>query len=305
MFEKNQKYLIVILGPTASGKTDLSIKIAKTLNSSIISADSRQFFKELNVGTAKPNISQMKKVKHYFVNNLSVKKKYNAGIFEVDVIKLLKKLFLKTNFVVMVGGSGMYIDAVCNGLDKFPQIPKIFRKKLIFEHQNKGLKFLLKELKIKDKKYFSIVDHQNHQRIIRALEVIRFSGKKFSSYIGKSNNKRKFKVIKIGVNLQKEDLIKLINKRVDLMIKNGLFSEVKNLINYKDKNALQTVGYKEIFEYYANKVSKIQAINNIKTNTKKYAKKQLTWFKKDKSIKWINPNFNHMMNYINKMINSY
>lgn len=305
MFEKNQKYLIVILGPTASGKTDLSIKIAKTLNSSIISADSRQFFKELNVGTAKPNISQMKKVKHYFVNNLSVKKKYNAGIFEVDVIKLLKKLFLKTNFVVMVGGSGMYIDAVCNGLDKFPQIPKIFRKKLILEHQNKGLKFLLKELKIKDKKYFSIVDHQNHQRIIRALEVIRFSGKKFSSYIGKSNNKRKFKVIKIGVNLQKEDLIKLINKRVDLMIKNGLFSEVKNLINYKDKNALQTVGYKEIFEYYANKVSKIQAINNIKTNTKKYAKKQLTWFKKDKSIKWINPNFNHMMNYINKMINSY
>ena len=305
MFEKNQKYLIVILGPTASGKTDLSIKIAKTLNSSIISADSRQFFKELNVGTAKPNISQMKKVKHYFVNNLSVKKKYNAGIFEVDVIKLLKKLFLKTNFVVMVGGSGMYIDAVCNGLDKFPQIPKIFRKKLILEHQNKGLKFLLKELKIKDKKYFSIVDHQNHQRIIRALEVIRFSGKKFSSYIGKSNNKRKFKDIKIGVNLQKEDLIKLINKRVDLMIKNGLFSEVKNLINYKDKNALQTVGYKEIFEYYANKVSKIQAINNIKTNTKKYAKKQLTWFKKDKSIKWINPNFNHMMNYINKMINSY
>ena len=205
----------------------------------------------------------------------------------------------------MVGGSGMYIDAVCNGLDKFPQIPKIFRKKLILEHQNKGLKFLLKELKIKDKKYFSIVDHQNHQRIIRALEVIRFSGKKFSSYIGKSNNKRKFKDIKIGVNLQKEDLIKLINKRVDLMIKNGLFSEVKNLINYKDKNALQTVGYKEIFEYYANKVSKIQAINNIKTNTKKYAKKQLTWFKKDKSIKWINPNFNHMMNYINKMINSY
>ena len=305
MFEKNQKYLIVILGPTASGKTDLSIKIAKTLNSSIISADSRQFFKELNVGTAKPNISQMKKVKHYFVNNLSVKKKYNAGIFEVDVIKLLKKLFLKTNFVVMVGGSGMYIDAVCNGLDKFPQIPKIFRKKLILEHQNKRLKFLLKELKIKDKKYFSIVDHQNHQRIIRALEVIRFSGKKFSSYIGKSNNKRKFKVIKIGVNLQKEDLIKLINKRVDLMIKNGLFSEVKNLINYKDKNALQTVVYKEIFEYYANKVSKIQAINNIKTNTKKYAKKQLTWFKKDKSIKWINPNFNHMMNYINKMINSY
>ena len=305
MLEKNQKCLIVILGPTASGKTDLSIQIAKKIKSHIISADSRQFFKELDIGTAKPTNIQMKKVKHYCINNLSIKQSYNAGMFEVDVMKLLKKLFVNTEFVIMVGGSGLYIDAVCKGLDVFPKVPVIVRNRLISEYKKRGLNVLLKELKRKDEEYFCIVDHNNHQRIIRALEVIRFSGKKFSNYMGKSNIKREFKIIKIGIDIDKNKLNELIDKRVNYMINKGLFLEVKALINYRNKNALQTVGYKEIFKYYDNKISKIEAINKIKINTKKYAKRQLTWFKKDKKIKWLNPNVNEIIDYINKTISNY
>ncbi len=305
MLEKNQKCLIVILGPTASGKTDLSIQIAKRIKSYIISADSRQFFKELNIGTAKPTNIQMKTVKHYCINNLSIKQSYNAGMFEVDVMKLLKKLFVDMDFVLMVGGSGLYIDAVCEGLDVFPKAPIIIRNRLISEYKKKGLSVLLEELKRKDEEYFSIVDHNNHQRIIRALEVIRFSGKKFSSYMGKSNNKREFKIIKIGIDIDKNKLTELIDKRVNYMVKKGLFLEVKGLINDRNKNALQTVGYKEIFKYYDNKTSKLEAINKIKINTKKYAKRQLTWFKKDKKIKWLNPNFKEIIDYINKTISNY
>ena len=199
-----KKYLIVILGPTASGKTSLAIKVAEKLKCEIISADSRQFFKEMNIGTAKPNEKELSKIKHHFINNLSVKDDYNAGNFENDALKTLDNLYKKFNYVIMTGGSGLYIDAVCYGLDSFPKIPIEFREKLIYEFKRKGLKNLLNELKIKDIKYYRKVDKNNFHRIIRALEVIRFSGKRFSDFTKNSKKKRNFQIIKIGIEHKKK-----------------------------------------------------------------------------------------------------
>ena len=205
----------------------------------------------------------------------------------------------------MTGGSGLYIDAVCNGLDSFPKIPIEFRQKLILEHKKKGLINLLNELKIKDRKYYDVVDKNNYQRIIRALEVIRFSGKRFSDFIGNSKKKRNFKIIKIGINIKKEKLHVLIDNRVDLMVRKGLFNEVKNLIKYEKKNALNTVGYKEVFQFFKKTKTKKEIINEIKINTKKYAKRQITWFKRDLDIKWFNLDFEKIFYYVNKKINNY
>ena len=300
-----KKYLIVIVGPTASGKTNLAIKVAEKLKCEIISADSRQFFKEMNIGTAKPTKKELSKVKHHFINNLSVKEQYNAGSFENDALKLIGDLYEKFNHIIMTGGSGLYIDAVCNGLDSFPKIPIEFRQKLILEHKKKGLISLLNELKIKDRKYYDLVDKNNHQRIIRALEVIRFSGKRFSDFIGYSKKMRNFKIIKIGINIKKENLHVLIDNRVDFMVRKGLFNEVKNLIKYEKKNALNTVGYKEVFQFFKNIKTKKEVINEIKINTKKYAKRQITWFKRDLDIKWFNLDFDQIFYFINKKINNY
>tara|TARA_B100001250_G_scaffold63518_1_gene49987 strand:+ start:237 stop:1154 length:918 start_codon:yes stop_codon:yes gene_type:complete len=300
-----KKYLIVILGPTASGKTSLAIKVAKKLKCEIISADSRQFFKEMNIGTAKPNEKELSKIKHHFINNLSVKDDYNAGNFENDALKTLDNLYKKFNYVIMTGGSGLYIDAVCYGLDFFPKIPIEFREKLINEFKRKGLKNLLNELKIKDIKYYRKVDKNNFHRIIRALEVIRFSGKRFSDFTKNSKKKRNFQIIKIGIEHKKEKLHEFIDRRVDLMVHNGLFDEVKDLIKYKNKNALNTLGYKEVFQYFKNKNSKKEIINQIKINTKKYAKRQNTWFNRNNDVKWFKLNFEKIINYINKQINNY
>jgi len=300
-----KKYLIVIVGPTASGKTSLAIKVAKKLKCEIISADSRQFFKEMNIGTAKPNEKELSKIKHHFINNLSVKDDYNAGNFENDALKTLDNLYKKFNYVIMTGGSGLYIDAVCYGLDFFPKIPIEFREKLINEFKRKGLKNLLNELKIKDIKYYRKVDKNNFHRIIRALEVIRFSGKRFSDFTKNSKKKRNFQIIKIGIEHKKEKLHEFIDRRVDLMVHNGLFDEVKDLIKYKNKNALNTLGYKEVFQYFKNKNSKKEIINQIKINTKKYAKRQNTWFNRNNDVKWFKLNFEKIINYINKQINNY
>ena len=300
-----KKYLIVIVGPTASGKTSLAIKVAKKLKCEIISADSRQFFKEMNIGTAKPNEKELSKIKHHFINNLSVKDEYNAGNFENDALKTLDNLYKKFNYVIMTGGSGLYIDAVCYGLDFFPKIPIEFREKLINEFKRKGLKNLLNELKIKDIKYYRKVDKNNFHRIIRALEVIRFSGKRFSDFTKNSKKKRNFQIIKIGIEHKKEKLHEFIDRRVDLMVHNGLFDEVKDLIKYKNKNALNTLGYKEVFQYFKNKNSKKEIINEIKINTKKYAKRQNTWFNRNNDVKWFKLNFEKIINYINKQINNY
>lgn len=300
-----KKYLIVIVGPTASGKTSLAIKVAEKLKCEIISADSRQFFKEMNIGTAKPNEKELSKIKHHFINNLSVKDDYNAGNFENDALKTLDNLYKKFNYVIMTGGSGLYIDAVCYGLDSFPKIPIEFREKLINEFKRKGLKNLLNELKIKDIKYYRKVDKNNFHRIIRALEVIRFSGKRFSDFTKNSKKKRNFQIIKIGIEHKKEKLHTFIDRRVDLMVHNGLFDEVKDLIKYKNKNALNTLGYKEVFQYFKNKNSKKEIINQIKINTKKYAKRQNTWFNRNNDVKWFKLNFEKIINYINKQINNY
>lgn len=300
-----KKYLIVIVGPTASGKTSLAIKVAKKLKCEIISADSRQFFKEMNIGTAKPNEKELSKIKHHFINNLSVKDDYNAGNFENDALKTLDNLYKKFNYVIMTGGSGLYIDAVCYGLDFFPKIPIEFREKLINEFKRKGLKNLLNELKIKDIKYYRKVDKNNFHRIIRALEVIRFSGKRFSDFTKNSKKKRNFQIIKIGIEHKKKKLHEFIDRRVDLMVHNGLFDEVKDLIKYKNKNALNTLGYKEVFQYFKNKNSKKEIINQIKINTKKYAKRQNTWFNRNNDVKWFKLNFEKIINYINKQINNY
>ena len=300
-----KKYLIVIVGPTASGKTSLAIKVAEKLKCEIISADSRQFFKEMNIGTAKPNEKELSKIKHHFINNLSVKDDYNAGNFENDALKTLDNLYKKFNYVIMTGGSGLYIDAVCYGLDFFPKIPIEFREKLINEFKRKGLKNLLNELKIKDIKYYRKVDKNNFHRIIRALEVIRFSGKRFSDFTKNSKKKRNFQIIKIGIEHKKEKLHEFIDRRVDLMVHNGLFDEVKDLIKYKNKNALNTLGYKEVFQYFKNKNSKKEIINQIKINTKKYAKRQNTWFNRNNDVKWFKLNFEKIINYINKQINNY
>ena len=300
-----KKYLIVIVGPTASGKTSIAIKVAKKLKCEIISADSRQFFKEMNIGTAKPNEKELSKIKHHFINNLSVKDDYNAGNFENDALKTLDNLYKKFNYVIMTGGSGLYIDAVCYGLDFFPKIPIEFREKLINEFKRKGLKNLLNELKIKDIKYYRKVDKNNFHRIIRALEVIRFSGKRFSDFTKNSKKKRNFQIIKIGIEHKKEKLHEFIDRRVDLMVHNGLFDEVKDLIKYKNKNALNTLGYKEVFQYFKNKNSKKEIINQIKINTKKYAKRQNTWFNRNNDVKWFKLNFEKIINYINKQINNY
>lgn len=300
-----KKYLIVIVGPTASGKTSLAIKVAKKLKCEIISADSRQFFKEMNIGTAKPNEKELSKIKHHFINNLSVKDDYNAGNFENDALKTLDNLYKKFNYVIMTGGSGLYIDAVCYGLDSFPKIPIEFREKLINEFKRKGLKNLLNELKIKDIKYYRKVDKNNFHRIIRALEVIRFSGKRFSDFTKNSKKKRNFQIIKIGIEHKKKKLHEFIDRRVDLMVHNGLFDEVKDLIKYKNKNALNTLGYKEVFQYFKNKNSKKEIINQIKINTKKYAKRQNTWFNRNNDVKWFKLNFEKIINYINKQINNY
>ncbi len=300
-----KKYLIVIVGPTASGKTSLAIKVAKKIKCEIISADSRQFFKEMNIGTAKPNEKELSKIKHHFINNLSVKDDYNAGNFENDALKTLDNLYKKFNYVIMTGGSGLYIDAVCYGLDFFPKIPIEFREKLINEFKRKGLKNLLNELKIKDIKYYRKVDKNNFHRIIRALEVIRFSGKRFSDFTKNSKKKRNFQIIKIGIEHKKKKLHEFIDRRVDLMVHNGLFDEVKDLIKYKNKNALNTLGYKEVFQYFKNKNSKKEIINQIKINTKKYAKRQNTWFNRNNDVKWFKLNFEKIINYINKQINNY
>ncbi len=284
--------LIVIVGPTGIGKTSLAIELAKKLDTEIISADSRQFYKELKTGTAIPSEKELNTVKHHFISNLSVKDYYNVSMFEEQVINLLKKLFLNHKYVIMTGGSGLYINAVCNGIDNLPNPAQTIRENIKKTYKEKGINELQKKLKILDPEYFSIVDINNPKRLMRAIEVCMQTGKKYSSLRTNKSKTRNFKIIKIGLNCDRKELYSIINKRVDMMLKQGLVNEAKNLYklnDYKKINALNTVGYKEIFVHLDNKINLQQAIENIKTNTRRYAKRQLTWFKKDTSITWFHP----------------
>lgn len=273
------KYLAVIAGPTAVGKTKLGIELAKHYNSVILSADSRQFYKELSIGTAKPSDTELSEVKHYFINTKNISELFGAGHFEKEAIPLLDELFKEHQLVFVVGGSGLYIDALLNGVDEFEDVPLEVREKLNEEFEEKGLEALQNELKEKDPTYANTVDLHNSQRVIRALEVCRHTGKPYSSFLKKHQTKRNFTPIKLFINTDREKLYSRINQRVDHMMKQGLLNEVKSLSQYKGLNALKTVGYKEIFDHIDGSYTLEEAVNKIKQHTRNYAKRQITWFK--------------------------
>jgi tRNA dimethylallyltransferase len=284
---KQENTIIIIVGPTASGKTSLSLQLAQYLNTNIISADSRQCFKELNIGVAKPANEELERVKHYFINSHSIFENITAQTFEQCALKAAEEIFKHNKYAVMAGGTGLYIKAFCEGLDEIPDVDEIIRKKIIEEYNNKGLLWLQNEVKKKDPLFWQVGEQQNPQRLMRALEVFLSSGKSITTFRTQVKKERSFNIIKVGLDISKEQLHSNIDTRIDEMIENGLVNEVESLWTYKNLNALQTVGYKEIFEYFEGSISLKDAIKKIKANTNQYAKRQMTWFKKDKSIYWI------------------
>ena len=293
------KKVIIIVGPTAIGKTALSINIAKRLNTEIISCDSRQFYKELLIGAAPPSQKELAQVKHHFIHNLSVANDYNAGAFELDAMARIEQLHKTKDTIIIVGGSGLYINAVCKGFDKIPKIPNNIRKELNNQFNQKGITWLQEEVKKIDPISFESCDIQNHQRLLRALEIYKATGENLSSFKSETAKIRPCKIIKIGLTLDRALLYERIDARADKMLENGLLEEVESLLPFQNKNALQTVGYKEIFSFYNNECTLEQAIANIKQNTRRFAKRQLTWFRKDKDIKWFEP---YQIKEINKFI---
>ena len=284
------KKLFIILGPTASGKTALSIELAKKLNTEIISCDSRQFYKELKIGAAPPSKEQLQKIKHHFIQHLSIKENYNIGRFEEDSIKKISSLFKIYDNLILVGGSGLYIDAVCNGLDNIPQTPKEIRDRINNEFSEKGINWLQEKVKKIDLDFYQKSDISNPQRLKRCLEVYQNTGEKISSFYKKEKRKRDFKIIKIGISIEREKLYNRINQRVDQMIKNGLIDEAKKLLQHQKLNALNTVGYKELFDFFDNKTDLETAVEDIKKNSRRLSKRQMTWFKRDKQINWFKIN---------------
>ena len=281
--------LIVLIGPTGVGKTELSLSLAEFLHTPVINADSRQLYKDLTIGTAAPTADQLKRVKHYFVGTLSLTDYYSAAQFESDVISLLDQLYQTHPFALMSGGSMMYIDAVCNGIDDIPTVDQETREMIMERYQQEGLTPLSNELRLLDPDYYAIVDQKNPKRILHALEICYMTGKPYSSFRTNKKKERSFDIIKIGLRRDREELYERINKRVDEMIQNGLIDEVKNVMSYRYTNALNTVGYKEIFQYLDENWSLEQAIEKIKQNTRIYSRKQMTWYKKDTEIHWFHP----------------
>lgn len=283
---KNPKILWSIVGPTGIGKTALSIELAKNLKTEIISCDSRQFYKELKIGTAAPSSEELSLVPHHFIGNLSIAQDYSVGDFEKDALRKINELFNKYDQLIMVGGSGLYEKAVNEGLDDFPDIDSKVREDLMVEIQEKGLSYLQEELKKNDPEYYSQVDYNNPQRVMRALEIFRGTGKPYSSFRKNLVEKRNFTSVKIGLTASRDLIYDRINKRVDLMMEKGLLEEVISLQSYRHKNALQTVGYKELFDYLDGNSSIEFAVNEIKKNSRRYAKRQLTWYRRDESVNW-------------------
>ena len=281
--------LITIAGPTAVGKTACAIQLARSMDTVILSADSRQFYRELNIGTAKPSAGELESASHYFIGNLSIHDYYNISRFEADVLALLNNLFRDHSCVLMVGGSGLYLDAVCKGIDDFPDPDPQLRAYLKGILEDEGIEKLRELLSLHDPDYLREVDPFNPNRIIRALEVCLATGTPYSRQRSRQSRKRDFNIIKIGLNLPRAELFSRINQRVDQMMADGLLEEAHSLLPFRHLNALNTVGYKELFEFFDEKVSLEQAVENIKTNTRRYAKRQLTWFKRDKEITWFEP----------------
>lgn len=281
-----RKLLITVIGATGIGKTRLSILLAQALKTEIISCDSRQFYKEMNIGTAVPSQEELHAVKHHFIQNRSIYEDYSVGAFEKDALNLLSELFKKHDVVVMVGGSGLYVDAVTRGLDEFPKIDPNIRKKLKEKLDNEGIESLQNELKILDPISYERIDIFNQQRLIRALEICLGSNHPFSYYLGVHNKKRDFKSIKIGLTADREVIYDRINQRVDLMMEKGLLEEARTLFPNKSLNALQTVGYRELFAFFEGLNTLDTAVAEIKKNTRRFAKRQGTWFRRDPDIKW-------------------
>lgn len=290
------KTLYVVCGPTAVGKTDFAIDLAEKLGTEIISADSRQLYREIPIGTAQPSAEQLARVKHHFIASRSIEEDYNAGMFERDALALIDELFQKYDTVVCCGGTGLYIKALCDGLDDLPEADASLRKQLTERWETEGLESLQKQLKELDPVHFEKMDTQNPQRVMRALEVCLSTGKPFSSFHGTEKTKRPFSIKKIGLELPREELYSRINKRVDQMIDEGWLEETKAVFDKRYLNALNTVGYKELFQHLAGEMTLEEATIKIKTNTRRFAKRQLTWFKKDEEIEWMeNPNIDQIL----------
>ncbi len=282
----NKKYLIVLAGPTASGKTATAIKLAKALNTVIISADSRQFYKEIPIGTAAPTENELSQVKHYFVHNLTIDNKYDVADYEKDVLYFLKDYFKTNNTAVMTGGSGLFIDAVCNGLDLIPDISDDIRTKVSSIYEKNGLRGLQKEVESADPEYYQIVDKMNPRRLQRALEVFYQTGLPYSSFRKRNPEKRDFEIIKLALLWDRTELIDRINARVDEMMYNGLLEEVRAVYPKRHLNSLNTVGYKELFDFFDGKCTLDEAVEQIKINTRQYAKRQMTWLRKNQDYHW-------------------
>ncbi|MFK8377584.1 tRNA (adenosine(37)-N6)-dimethylallyltransferase MiaA [Capnocytophaga canimorsus] len=287
MNKNSKKKLISIVGPTAIGKTRMAIALANYFETEIISCDSRQFFKEMNIGTAVPSEEELQAARHHFIQHKSIFEPYSVGDFEREVIALLSKLFKKYDVVVMVGGSGLYVDAVTNGLDDFPEVPSEVREMVKQNYANQGIEYLQNTLKERDPIQFLKMDTQNPQRMIRAIEVCLSSGQPYSSFLKKNETIRNFDTINIGLTADREVVYHRINQRVEQMLELGLLCEVQRLLPYKNLNALQTVGYKELFGFFEGKFSLDFAIAEMKKNTRRFAKRQYTWFQKNDQIHWI------------------
>lgn len=281
-----KNYLISVIGPTAIGKTSLAIQLAKHFDTEILSSDSRQFYKEMQIGTAVPSQEELSEAKHHFIQHKSIHDVYTVGDFEREALATLEELFKEKPIVIMVGGSGLYEKAVTKGLDKFPKVDQNIFNKLNEEHRKNGIEKLANQLAELDPDYAKNVDLENHQRVIRALSICLSSGQKFSDFLGQTESERQFENIIVGLDADRKIIYDRINQRVDIMLKNGLLEEAKDLEKYKALNALNTVGYKEIFEFIEGNVSLDRAIENIKTNTRRFAKRQLTWYRKDERVNW-------------------
>ncbi len=284
-----KKTCIIIVGPTAVGKTVLAIQLAQHFSTEIISCDSRQCFKELNIGVAKPSAEELALVKHYFINSHSIHEEVNAAVFEQYALEKINAIFKTHDTAVMVGGTGLYVKAFCEGIDEIPAVAPAVRQAIITNYNNGGIEWLKEQVQQHDKKYFAAGEIQNPQRMMRALEVKLSTGRSILDFQIKKKKPRDFNIIKTGVELPRPQLIERISKRVDIMIEDGLVEEAGTLLPYQHLNALQTVGYRELFSYLKNELTLQAAIEAIKINTRQYAKRQMTWFKKDREIKWCSP----------------
>ncbi|HJD92019.1 tRNA (adenosine(37)-N6)-dimethylallyltransferase MiaA [Bacteroides coprosuis] len=300
---KHKQNLIVLIGPTGVGKTELSLSIAENFNTEIISADSRQLYRQLQIGTAAPTPLQLSRVKHHLVGTLELTDYYSAAKYEEEVIKLLEELFQKKDIYVLTGGSMMYIDAVCKGIDDIPTVDEETRTILLDRYKNEGLEQLVSELKLLDPTYYNNVDLKNPKRVIHALEICYMTGLPYSSFLTQEAKERPFNIIKIGLNRDREELYDRINRRVLEMEKEGLIEEVKSVYQFKGLNSMNTVGYKEIIKYLDSEWTKDFAIQKIQQNSRNYAKKQLTWFKRDQDIEWFHPDeYEQIIKYISDKI---